>query len=382
MKVMTILGTRPEIIRLSRVIERIDAVCDHVLVHTGQNFDHSLTGVFFEQLGVREPDHLLGVRSATFGAQIAKILAESEKVLAAHRPDRLLLLGDTNSALSAIVAKRMGIAVFHMEAGNRCYDDRVPEEVNRRVIDHSSDVLMPYTERSRANLLREGIAGERIFVIGNPILEVIRHHEDAIARSDVLERLGLEAQRYLLVTMHREENVDVEERLRSLVDALRRLVHEHGLPVVVSTHPRTRDRMRRFGVDPDSAGLRFAEPFGLFDFIALQRSARCVLSDSGTVQEECCIFGVPNVTIRDVTERPETLECGSNMLSGADADAIVRSVRVVLAQRPSWRVPPEYLVEDVSVTACKILVGRHEGAAEPRRQLADDEIREAPPSTA
>ncbi|MDQ3630398.1 MAG: UDP-N-acetylglucosamine 2-epimerase (non-hydrolyzing) [Actinomycetota bacterium] len=365
MKVMTLLGTRPEIIRLSRVIERLDAVCDHVLVHTGQNFDHSLAGVFFEELGVREPDHTLAVRSDTVAAQIAKILVESERVLLAHRPDRLLLLGDTNSALSAIVAKRMGIPVFHMEAGNRCYDDRVPEEVNRRVIDHSSDILMPYTERSRANLLREGIDGTRIFVVGNPILEVLRHHDDAIGRSDVLSRLGLEAQRFFLVTMHREENVDVEERLRSLVDALRLLEREHDLPIVVSTHPRTRNRMAGFGLDPESALLRFPEPFGLFDFIALERHALCVLSDSGTVQEECCIFGIPNVTVRDVTERPETLECGSNILSGADPEAIVRSVRVVLEQRPSWRVPSEYLVEAVSVAATKIVGGRHDRAPSP-----------------
>jgi len=366
MKVMTLLGTRPEIIRLSRMIEKLDAVCDHVLVHTGQNYDHNLAGVFFEQLGVRAPDVVLGVRSATFGEQIAKILTASEQVLAAHRPDRLLLLGDTNSALSAIVAKRLGIAVFHLEAGNRCYDDRVPEEVNRRVIDHSSDVLMPYTERSRANLLREGIAGDRIFVVGNPILEVIRHHDDAIARSDVLSRLGLEAQGYFLVTMHREENVDVERRLRSLVEGLRLLEREHGLPIVVSTHPRTRDRMARFGLDPAEGLLRFPEPFGLFDFIALERSARCVLSDSGTVQEECCIFRIPNVTLRDVTERPETLECGSNILSGADPQVIARCVRTVLARAPQWRIPAEYLAETVSATATNIVTGHHE----PLRDLA------------
>ena len=362
MKVMTLLGTRPEIIRLSRVIEKLDAVCEHVLVHTGQNYDHSLTGVFFEELGVRAPDHMLAVRSATVAEQIGKILVESEKVLAASRPDRLLLLGDTNSSLSAIVAKRMGIPVFHMEAGNRCYDDRVPEEVNRRVIDHSSDVLMPYTERSRANLLREGIASDAIFVIGNPIREVIDHHEDAIGRSDVLSRLGLEPQRFFLVTMHREENVDVEQRLRSLVDALQLLVREYGLAIVVSTHPRTRDRMARFGMDPESALLRFPEPFGLFDFIALQRAASCVLSDSGTVQEECCIYRIPNVTIRDVTERPETLECGSNILSGAEPEAIARSVRVALGQKPSWRIPPEYLAEDVSVVTTKLVLGHHERA--------------------
>lgn len=371
MKVMTLLGTRPEIIRLSRVIEKLDAVCDHVLVHTGQNYDHSLTGVFFEELGVRAPDQFLSVRSATFGAQIAKILGESEKVLATHRPDRLLLLGDTNSSLSAIVAKRMGIPVFHMEAGNRCYDDRVPEEVNRRVIDHSSDLLMPYTERSRANLLREGIASDRIFVIGNPIFEVIHHHADAIARSDVLSRLGLEAQRFFLVTTHREENVDDEQRLRSLVDAMRLLEREHRLPIVVSTHPRTRNRMAAYGLDPESSLLRFPEPFGLFDFIALERSALCVLSDSGTVQEECCIFHVPNVTIRDVTERPETLECGSNILSGAEPEAISHAVRVVLEQGPVWRVPPEYLVEDVSVAATKIVVGRHE-TTQKRLKLRDE----------
>lgn len=374
MKVMTLLGTRPEIIRLSRMIEKLDAVCDHVLVHTGQNYDHNLAGVFFEQLGVRAPDVVLGVRSATFGEQIAKILTASEQVLAAHRPDRLLLLGDTNSSLSAIVAKRMGIPVFHMEAGNRCYDDRVPEEVNRRVIDHSSDILMAYTERSRANLLREGIAGDRIFVIGNPIFEVINHHEAAIGRSDVLSRLGLEAQRFFLVTMHREENVDGEERLRALIDALAMLEREHGLPIVVSTHPRTRNRMAGFGLDPESALLRFPEPFGFFDFIALERSALCVLSDSGTVQEECCIFRVPNVTLRDVTERPETLECGSNILSGADPDAICGAVRVVLQQRPSWRVPAEYLAEHVSVTATKIVIGRHERAAEPRRSCEREQI--------
>lgn len=364
MKVMTLLGTRPEIIRLSRVIERLDAVCDHVLVHTGQNFDRALSDLFFDELGVREPDHVLEVRSTTFGEQIGRILIASEQVLAKERPDRLLLLGDTNSSLSAIVAKRMGIAVFHMEAGNRCYDDRVPEEVNRRVVDHCSDVLMPYTERSRANLLREGIPGERVFVIGNPIFEVLSSHEEAIGASRVLDRLRLEPRRFFLVTMHRQENVDVEERLRSLVSALQLLEREYALPVVVSTHPRTRDRMTRFGLDPESPLLRFVDPFGLLDFVALERSAFCVLSDSGTVQEECCIFKIPNVTIRDVTERPETIECGSNVLSGAEPESIARAVRVVLDQEPRWTVPSEYLVEDVSAAATKIVLGHLERTIE------------------
>lgn len=363
MKIMTILGTRPEIIRLSCVIEKLDRLAArHILVHTGQNFDPNLSDVFFQELGVRQPDHFLGVRGGTFGEQIGKIIIESERVMRAERPDRLLLLGDTNSSLSAIVAKRMGIPVYHMEAGNRCYDDRVPEEVNRRIIDHSSDILMPYTERSRANLLREGIEGRRIYVTGNPIYEVIRHHEDAIRQSSVHRRLGLEPGKFFLVTMHRAENVDVEERLRSLVHALELLQREYELPVICSTHPRTRARMQELQLEPQANGqIQFHDPFGLFDFIALERSAACVLSDSGTVQEECCIFRVANVTIRDVTERPETLECGSNMLSGVDPGDIQRCVSTVLDQRSLWTAPPEYLVENVSGTVAKIVLGYSHG---------------------
>ncbi|MBA2261187.1 MAG: UDP-N-acetylglucosamine 2-epimerase (non-hydrolyzing) [Solirubrobacterales bacterium] len=357
MKVLTVLGTRPEIIRLSRIVGKLDRLCDHVLVHTGQNYDRGLSDVFFEQLGVRAPDHHLGVEAASFGEQIGNIIAASERIMREERPDRLLVLGDTNSALSAIVAKRLGVPVFHMEAGNRCYDDRVPEEVNRRVIDHSSDVLLPYTERSRANLLREGIAGERVLVTGNPIHEVLRAHSAEIEASDVLERLGLQRGRYFLVTMHREENVDVEERLRALVGALRRLHRDYDAPVVCSVHPRTFKMMERYGVEAGDEGVVFAPPFGFFDFVALERAALCVLSDSGTVQEECCIFKVPNVTLRDVTERPETLEVGSNMLSGADEETIVRCVRTVLDGRAAWRVPAEYLVEDVTSTVARIVLG-------------------------
>jgi len=248
-----------------------------------------------------------------------------------------------------------------MEAGNRCYDDRVPEDVNRRIVDHSSDVLMPYTERSRQNLLREGFEGRRVHVTGNPILEVIEHYGDRVEASDVLARLGLEAGRYFLVTMHRAENVDVEGRLRSLIEALEALAREYGLPVVVSTHPRTRALMSRFSVDPAAhSALGFHPPFGLFDFVALERNAFCVLSDSGTVQEECCVFRVANVTIRDVTERPETLECGSNMLSGAAPEDVLRCVRTVLDRKPDWAVPPEYLARGVSDTVAKIVLGyRH-----------------------
>ena len=357
MKVMTILGTRPEIIRLSRVIEKLDVLCRHVLVHTGQNFDPNLNDVFFQELGVRQPDHFLGARGETFAEQIGQILIQSERVLLEERPDRLLILGDTNSGLAAIVAKRLGIPVYHMEAGNRCYDDRVPEEVNRRIIDHSSDILLPYTECSRSNLLREGIEGHRIYVTGNPIYEVIQYCDESISQSTVHHRLGVEPEKYFLVTMHREENVDVEERLRSLVRSLEPLQREYKLPIICSTHPRTQDRMRRFGVGSDH--IHFSEPFGFFDFVALERNAFCVLSDSGTVQEECCIFRVANVTIRDVTERPETLECGSNILSGVEPETVLRCVRVVLGQKRDWVVPPEYLVEHVSDTVTKIALGYH-----------------------
>jgi UDP-N-acetylglucosamine 2-epimerase (non-hydrolysing) len=357
MKIMTILGTRPEIIRLSLIIERLDKLCDHVLVHTGQNYDVNLKDVFFQQLGVRQPDHFLGVRGDTFGEQIGKILIESEKVIRSDKPDRLLVLGDTNSCLAAIVAKRMGIPVYHMEAGNRCYDDRVPEEVNRRIIDHSSDILMPYTERSRANLLREGIEGHRIYVTGNPIFEVIQHYDRATRKSNILGQLRLEPGKYFLVTMHREENVDVEARLRSLTQALLLVQKEYKMPIICSLHPRTKNRMQRYGVNVANKKIQLHAPFGFFDFIALERNAFCVLSDSGTVQEECCIFKVANVTIRDVTERPETIECGSNILSGAEPEMIRQCVRVVLEQKCNWRVPPEYLQEHVSNTVIKIILG-------------------------
>ena len=357
MKILTVLGTRPEIIRLSRIIGKLDRLCDHVLIHTGQNYDPGLSDIFFSELSVRQPNHYLGIRGESFGDQIGKILAASESILRSERPDRVLILGDTNSSLIAIIAKRMGITVFHMEAGNRCYDDRVPEEVNRRIIDHSSDVLMPYTERSRKNLLREGIEGNRIYVTGNPIYEVINHYDRTIQESKIHKQLGLEPNKYFLVTMHREENVDIEERLHSLVRALELLHAKYELPVICSTHPRTRARMERFQVDTKNSRVQFHEPFGFFDFIALERNAFCVLSDSGTVQEECCIFKVANVTIRDVTERPETIEAGSNILSGAGVENIQRAVATVLDQKPDWHAPPEYLVPHVSSAVVKILLG-------------------------
>jgi UDP-N-acetylglucosamine 2-epimerase (non-hydrolysing) len=357
MKIMTILGTRPEIIRLSLVIPLLDRFCQHILVHTGQNYDSRLSKIFFDELAVREPDVYMGVRAAGFGGQIGQILERSEALFLEHRPDRLLILGDTNSGLASIIARRLGIPVYHLEAGNRCYDDRVPEEVNRRVIDHSSSVLMPYTNRSRENLLAEGFPGNRIYVIGNPIKQVIDHFSDKIAASAALEQCNLERRKFFLVTLHRAENVDIESRLRSLIDSFVLLHEEFGFPVVCSLHPRTRSKAEVFGVDLTRAGLSFVEPFSFFDFVRLEQNAFCMLSDSGTVQEEACILGIPNVTIRDVTERPETLDCGSNILSGAEPSAISRAVRLVVEQRPSWLVPTEYLEPLVAETVCRLLLG-------------------------
>jgi UDP-N-acetylglucosamine 2-epimerase (non-hydrolysing) len=356
MRIMTVLGTRPEIIRLSRIIPILDEHSNHILVHTGQNYDDRLNRIFFEEMGVRSPDVNLGIRADSFGGQIGQILERCEKLFLQHRPDRLLILGDTNSGLCAVVARRLGLPVYHMEAGNRCYDDRVPEEVNRRVIDHSSTVLMPYTHRSKENLIREGIAGEQVFVTGNPIKQVIDHYQTGIDSSKALEVLGVKPGQYFLVTMHRAENVDVEVRLRNLIDAIGMLHRDYGFPVICSFHPRTRAKVNGFGVDIERAGLRFIEPLGFFDFIRLEKSAFCLLSDSGTVQEEACIFNVPNVTIRDVTERPETVECGSNILSGVDPEKILQQVHLVSDDRRPWLPPEEYVRANVSSTVCRILL--------------------------
>jgi UDP-N-acetylglucosamine 2-epimerase (non-hydrolysing) len=355
MKVMTVFGTRPEIIRLSQIIPRLDRLCTHVLVHTGQNSDPQLSDVFFRELRVRAPDRHLGIAATDFPRQLGDILVRTSDALAVERPDRVLILGDTNSGLCAIAAARMGIPVFHMEAGNRCFDDRVPEEINRRIIDHCSSLLMPYTHRSKENLLREGIERERILVTGNPILEVLKAFDGSIRASDVLGRLGLEECKYFLATFHRAENVDIDDRLANLVGGLEQVASKFGHPLIVSVHPRTRDRLKRRGLNP--ARLRMLEPLGFFDFVRLERSALAVLSDSGTVQEECAIFRVPNVTIRDVTERPETIECGSNVLSGGNPADILRAIDVALAMPHDWEPPPEYAAPTVSATVAKIVLG-------------------------
>jgi UDP-N-acetylglucosamine 2-epimerase (non-hydrolysing) len=357
MKVMTLFGTRPEIIRLSQVIKQLDRFCEQVLVHTGQNYDPNLSDIFFQELELRPPDLHLGVQASGFAEQAGQIISKAGEVLTHIRPDRLLILGDTNSGLAAIVAARMGIPVYHMEAGNRCYDDRVPEEINRRIIDHSSTVLMPYTHRSKENLLREGIERPRIFVIGNPIYEVLNAYASQIEASPILTHLGVKPEQFFLVTLHRAENVDDPERLESLVRGLALVADTYQKPMVVSLHPRTADKLARAGLELQSERIRLLKPLGFFDFIKLERHALCVLSDSGTVQEECAIFRVPNVTLRDVTERAETIEVGSNILTGAAPDSILYAVKVALEAGRSWSPPSEYLEPHVSTAVIKVVLG-------------------------
>lgn len=354
-KVLTLLGTRPEIIRLSRVIEVLDESCEHLLVHTGQNYDDRLSGLFFRELGLRDPDVYMGIRGNGFGDQIGQLLAKVEGLFQAEKPDTVLILGDTNTGIAAFVAKRMGIRVCHMEAGNRCYDDRVPEEVNRRVIDHCSSVLMPYTHRSAENLVREGIERRRVYVTGNPIKKVLDHYATQTRAADPFTEFGVEPGRYFLVTAHRAETVDVPARLASLVDALNGAIAKYDTPALASLHPRTADKMRAYGVD--GGRVTFVPPLGLFDFVRLEKEAFCVLSDSGTVQEECCIFGVPTVTMRDVTERPETIECGSNILAGVEGDRILPAIDLAVRSKGTWQPPAEYLAENVSDTVARIVLG-------------------------
>jgi UDP-N-acetylglucosamine 2-epimerase (non-hydrolysing) len=357
MKIMTILGTRPEIIRLSRIIPLLDSICEQILVNTSQNYDFRLNALFFEELGLRQPDYQFNCQSADSMEQIAAILAQCERIINCERPDRVLILGDTNSALSAIAAKRKGIAVFHMEAGNRCYDDRVPEEVNRRIVDHCSDILLPYTERSRANLLREGIPGHRIFVTGNPILEVLNYYREKIEASTALKQMGVQANKYFLVTLHRAENVDVDIRRDKLINALKLIHAKYKFPLICSLHPRTRSQLTKNGQIMDNEGIIAVEPLGLFDFIKLEKQAFCILTDSGTVQEECCLFNIPSVTLRDVTERPETVECGSSIIAGCEPAHILAAVDSILKQACLWEAPREYQVKNVSSTIAKIIMG-------------------------
>jgi UDP-N-acetylglucosamine 2-epimerase (non-hydrolysing) len=348
---MTVVGTRPEIIRLSRVVARLDESLEHVLVHTGQNYDHQLNGVFFEELGLRPPDHVLGVDTSSLGAVLGDTLRKTEAVLEQERPDAFLVLGDTNSAISAVMAKRMQIPVFHMEAGNRCFDENVPEETNRRLVDHVADFNLVYTEHARRNLLAEGLHPRRIMLTGSPMREVLDHYLPAIRESRVLDRLELSPQGYVLVSAHRQENVDNPERLESLLQCLRTVRTETGLPVLVSTHPRTRKRLDALPSSGPLEGITFSSPFGFLDYVALQMQAYCVLSDSGTISEEASILRFPAVTLRSSIERPEALDSGSIITTDLRPASVLQGMAAAVKDHLGTTAPQDY-----GSTSCSVAV--------------------------
>jgi len=360
MRVMTIVGTRPEIIRLSRVMSRLDNCTDHILVHTGQNYDYELNEVFFRDLELRKPDHYLNVDTSSLGAAIGDIFRKTEAILKEVKPQALLVLGDTNSCLSAYMAKRFHIPVFHMEAGNRCFDFNVPEELNRRIIDHISDFNLVYTEHARRHLISEGLPHRRIYLTGSPMNEVLHHYSAKIEASKVLSELGLEKKKYFIVSMHREENVDNPVHLKSIVEVLNRLAVEYDVPVVVSTHPRTRKRLdQSTGLDPDKR-IRFLKPFGFSDYIHLQKNALCTLSDSGTISEESAILSFPAISMRYSMERPEAQDAGTIILTGLSADAALNGVDLAIAEHETRHYSNQvndYSIQDTSWRVCKLILG-------------------------
>lgn len=359
-KVMTILGTRPEIIRLSRVMAALDRYTDHIIVHTGQNYDYELNEVFFQDLELRKPDVFLNIDASSLGSVLGNILISIEGVLKEHHPDAVLILGDTNSSIAGIMAKRMKIPLYHMEAGNRSFDPNVPEEVNRRLIDRIADFNLVYTEHARRHLLSEGLPHRRIYLTGSPMKEVLEHYRLGIEASDVLTRLGLEPQRYVLVSVHREENVDSKANLRMLLHSLGRVHDQFGLPMLVSTHPRTRKRLEAIGEAYEKEAITFARPFGFLDYNRLQQQAFCVLSDSGTITEESSLLGFPAVTVRNSMERPEGLDTGSIVITGLDADVILQAVHAVTEFWAQGCVPPtpaDYLIDNVSQRVVNLIIG-------------------------
>lgn len=365
LKVTTVLGTRPEIIRLSRVMAQLDRLVDHRIVHTGQNWDYELNDVFFSDLGVRMPDHFLGVDTSSLGAVLGGILIGTEKVLKADRPDAVLVLGDTNSALAAIMARRMKIPIYHMEAGNRSYDRNVPEETNRRLVDHISDFNLVYTEHARRHLLSEGIQHRRIYLTGSPMREVLDHYRHRIEASGILAELSLERGRYFVVSVHREENVDSKPRLLSLIATLNALSANYEMPVIVSTHPRTRNRIEALGeaasVDPR---VRYLKPFGFHDYNHLQMHARCAISDSGTIAEESSILDFPAITPRDAIERPEAMDTGNIIVTGLDQAQIMAGVEAAVTSHADRQaagvpgiIPEDYQITNTSERVAKLIIG-------------------------
>lgn len=359
LKVLTLVGTRPEIIKLSRVIAELDQRLTHVLVHTGQNFDFELNEIFFSELGIRRPDHFLEAAGATAAETIGLVIQRIDKVLEVEQPDAFLLLGDTNSSLGAIAAKRRKIPIFHMEAGNRCFDQRVPEEINRKLVDHVSDINLTYTEHARRYLLAEGLKPETVIKTGSPMQEVLAYHAAAIDRSDVVKRFGFTNKEFFVVSAHREENVDDPQTLQNLMAAIDALARHYKLPVLVSTHPRTRRRLDEAGIGDLDERVRFVKPLGFFDYVKLQREARCVISDSGTITEESSILGFPAITIREAHERPEGMDAGVLVMCDPTRERIIEAVDVVTAQaanNPARRLVPDYDCGLVSEKIVRIIL--------------------------
>ena len=359
LKIMTIVGTRPEIIRLSRVIAKFDQHFEHVLIHSGQNYDYELNEIFFSQLGIRRPDEFLEAAGATSAETIANVIVAADKALERHKPDAVLILGDTNSCLAAISAKRRKIPVFHMEAGNRCFDQRVPEEINRKIVDNVSDINLTYSQIARQYLLREGFPPDQVIVTGSPMAEVIAHYHAEILASGIVSSLGLEQGRYYVVSAHREENVDAPERLTALIDVVNGLAERQGEPVIVSTHPRTRNRLDALGIAAHPL-VRFEKPFGFLDYVQLQLQARAVLSDSGTISEESAILNFPALNLREVHERPEAFEEASVMLVGLDRTRVMQALDILDTQprgdERALRVPLDYQPTNVSDKIVRIVM--------------------------
>lgn len=360
MKVMTIVGTRPEIIKLSMVINELDQHMEHVLVHSGQNYDYELNEIFFQQLAIRKPDYFLEAVGDSVAQTIGNVITRADEVMAKEQPQALLLLGDTNSCLAAISAKRRKIPIFHMEAGNRCFDLRVPEEINRKIVDHISDINMTYTEHARRYLLAEGIKPETVIKTGSPMKEVLGHYLPQIEESDVLQRFELKSGEYFVVSAHREENIDSEANFTNLLESLNAVSASYGKPVIVSTHPRTRNKLEKIGAGKMHDQIRFLKPLGFFDYVKLQKNAFCVVSDSGTITEESSILGFPAVTIRQAHERPEGMDEGTLVMCGLDKQRVIESINLVTSQQAAnqaqFRLVQDYDTDNVSRKVLRIIM--------------------------
>ncbi len=366
LKVVTIVGTRPEIIRLSEVMKLLDKYTDHVTVHTGQNYDYELNEIFYKDLELRKPDYYLGVDTSSLGKVLGETLIKTEEVFLKEKPDAVLILGDTNASIAGIIAKRMKIPIFHMEAGNRSFDFNVPEEINRRIIDHVADFNLVYTENSRRHLLSEGLPHRHIYVTGSPMYEVLHKNMDKIKASTILDELGLKEKEYFIVSVHREENVDNLENLREILNTLNLIAETYNVPVVVSTHPRTRKRLEALDsslISPHSSLitldplLRFLKPFGFFDYNKLQMHAICAISDSGTISEESSMLKFPAVTIRNSLERPEAMDYGSIILTGLKSNVVLSSIKLAVDESLNFKKCPEYEVDNTTYRVLKIIMG-------------------------